>query len=100
MPKRKVDAITTTVVNQAITTTVVNQAITDTVVNLIVEKALAFRVLVWKVTCWVATRELYRSVIQEHFAIVDRQSAVIQAIEEIEQARRARDPNQCLVKRP
>ena len=62
MPKRKVDAITTTVVNQAITTTVVNQAITDT--------------------------------------IVDRQSAVIQAIEEIEQARRARDPNQCLVKRP
>ena len=100
MPKRKVDAITTTVVNQAITATVVNQAITATVVNLIAKEALAFRALVWKVTCWVETRELYRYYIQTYFALVDRQSAEMQVLEERHQARRACDPNQCLVKRP
>jgi hypothetical protein len=100
MPKRNFDAITATVVNQAITATVVNQAITATVVNLIAKEALAFRALVWKVTWWVATREMYRYNIQKYFALVNRQSAVMQAIEEIDQARRARDPNQCLAKRP
>jgi hypothetical protein len=91
MPKRKVDAITTTVVNQAITATVV---------NLIAKKALAFRVLVWKVTCWMVNREVYRYYIQTYFALVNRQSAKMQVLEEQHQARRACDPNQCLVKRP
>jgi len=92
--------ITTTVVNQAITATVVNQAITATVVNLIAKEAFAFHALVWKVTWSMVHREVYRYNIQKYFALVDRQSAEIQFLEERHQARRACDPNQCLVKRP